>query len=325
MSRARPLVIGHRGASGYRPEHTAAAYALAFAQGADAVEPDLVLSGDGVLVLRHENEISATTDIAARPEFVDRRTVKTIDGLEVEGWFTEDFSWEELRTIRTRERRPDIRPGSAAFDGRYGMLSFPDLLGLVERESVARGRPLGVVAELKHPSHFAAQGHSLVTAYRRDLARYGWSGRDPRLVTECFEPSALGELAATADGGRLVRLVEAAPELAEVGASGAGRDGFSDARLREWSRTLDGISLERSLVLDAEGRSDDIVSRAHSAGLLVFCWTLRPENRYLTPAHRHGGGVRSWGDWRTEWRRILATGVDGVFADHPDLIVSLLG
>ncbi|HEY0246855.1 MAG TPA: glycerophosphodiester phosphodiesterase family protein [Gryllotalpicola sp.] len=345
MTGTRAIVIGHRGASGYRPEHTAAAYELAFVQGADAVEPDLVLSGDGVLVLRHENEISTTTDIAEHPEFAARRTVRSVDGREVEGWFTEDFSWEELRTLRARERRPGIRPGSAAFDDRYGLLSFAELLRLVERVSAERGRRLGVVAELKHPSHFAARGLSLVDAYRDELARQGWAGRDRRLVTECFEATALRELAAEADGGRLVYLMEAEgtpPDLRAAGMPDHDRDDhdeLTDARLHGLRREFDGISLEKSLVLD-DDRFGDVVPRAHAAGLLVFCWTLRPERRYLEPRYR-GPGTDSgpdrgpgcgpgdgddrgeWGDWGAEWRRLFATGVDGVFADHPDLALSV--
>jgi glycerophosphoryl diester phosphodiesterase len=314
MTPDRPLVIGHRGASGYRPEHTSAAYELAFAQGADAVEPDLVLSGDGVLVLRHENEISGTTDVADRREFADRRRTATVDGQEVTGWFTEDFAWAELRTLRARERRPGIRPANAAFDDRFGLLSFPDLIELVERESLRSGRRLGIVAELKHVEHFASRGLSMTEAYRRDLARHGWAGRDPRLVTESFEPEPLHELAAAGDGGRLIRLLE----------DEAAVDELDDPKLQRFARDLDGISLERPLVLASAERPDGIVTRAHAARLEVFCWTLRPENRYLTSPFRMPGPDATWGDWRGEWRRILDAGVDGVFVDHPDLMASLL-
>jgi glycerophosphoryl diester phosphodiesterase len=314
MTPGRPLVIGHRGASGYRPEHTSAAYELAFAQGADAVEPDLVLSGDGVLVVRHENEISGTTDVGDRPEFASRRCTKTVDGVEVTGWFTEDFAWEELRTLRARERRPAIRPGNAEFDDRFGLLSFPDLLGLVERESARSGRRLGVVAELKHAAYFASRGMSLTEAYRRDLARHGWAGREPRLVTESFEPEPLRELSAGGDGGRLVRLLE---DEAEV-------ERLDDRQLQRMAQDVDGISLERPIVLASAARPDGIVARAHAAGLEVFCWTLRPENRYLTPPFRTPGSDAAWGEWRAEWRRILDARVDGVFVDHPDLMASLL-
>jgi glycerophosphoryl diester phosphodiesterase len=278
------------------------------------VEPDLVLSGDGVLVVRHENEISETTDVGDRPEFADRRCTKTVAGVEVTGWFTEDFAWEELRTLRARERRPAIRPGNAEFDDRFGLLCFPDLLELVERESARDDRRLSVVAELKHPGYFASLGLSMTEAYRRDLARHGWSGRDPRLVTESFEPEALDELAAAGDGGRLIRLLEGEAVLGEL----------DDPKLQWIARDLDGISLDRPIVLAATGRPDGIVARAHAAGLEVFCWTLRPENRYLTPPFRMPGADAAWGDWRGEWRRILDAGVDGVFVDHPDLMASLL-
>ena len=140
MPRTRPLVIGHRGAPGYRPEHSRSSYDLALAMGVDAVEPDIVVSKDGVLVVRHENEISGTTDVADRPEFADRRTTKTVDGAELTGWFTEDFTWDELATLRCRERLPQLRPASASFDDEQPVLRLRDVLDLV-RDAVARAGP----------------------------------------------------------------------------------------------------------------------------------------------------------------------------------------
>ncbi|HXR44580.1 MAG TPA: glycerophosphodiester phosphodiesterase family protein, partial [Pseudolysinimonas sp.] len=144
-------VIGHRGASGYRPEHSRSAYELAIALGADAVEPDIVATRDGELVLRHENDISGTTDVARHPEFAARRTTKTVDGASITGWFTEDFTWDELSTLRVVERLPALRPHSASFDGLQPMLRLRDLLTILDDAT----RAVDLVAEIKHPSYFA--------------------------------------------------------------------------------------------------------------------------------------------------------------------------
>ena len=184
----RPLIIGHRGASGYRPEHTAAAYELAFALGADAVEPDIVATRDGVLVLRHENEISGTTDVASHPEFADRRATKVIDGEEQSGWFTEDFTWDELSTLRARERLPEVRRGSATFDGLYGILRLSDLMALIDAQS---RRDLVMVAEIKSATYFESIGLPLDELFASEVA--GWATPE-KLVVESFEQTVLGQL-----------------------------------------------------------------------------------------------------------------------------------
>ena len=187
-TRTVPLVIAHRGASGYRPEHTLAAYELAIDLGADAIEPDIVASKDGVLVLRHENDISATTDVADHPEFAGRRTTKTIDGVKRTGWFTEDFDWAELHTLGARERLPKIRKGNVAYAGQ-GILRLADLIGVLD----GADRAVGMVAELKHASYFDAIGLPLDRLLADELAAAGWAG-DPRLTIESFEPTVLGRV-----------------------------------------------------------------------------------------------------------------------------------
>lgn len=317
-----PWVIGHRGASGYRPEHTRAAYELAFALGADAVEPDIVATRDGVLVLRHENEISGTTDVAKRREFADRRTTKRIDGESLTGWFTEDFTWEELSTLRARERLPKTRPTSVTFDGRYPIMRLDDLLDLVADASERHGRPLGLVAEIKHATYFDSIGLPLGEMVS-DVLR----GFDGPLVVESFEETVLGEIRERGVDADFVYLLEAkgaAPDLvARFGASAVDytsqltADGLADLATR-----VDGISISKSRLLQPDVRAGvELVERAHRAGLQVFTWTLRPENRFLVEQHRRGG-VAAWGAWRAEFEAVLATGVDGVFADHPDLAVS---
>jgi glycerophosphoryl diester phosphodiesterase len=328
VSAARsPLVIGHRGASGYRPEHTRAAYELAFTLGVDAVEPDIVATKDGVLVLRHENEISGTTDVASHTEFADRRTTKVIDGFTVAGWFTEDFTWAELSTLRAVERLPRLRQASSSFDGRQPILRLRDLLDLVDAASDQAGRVIQLVAEIKHATHFAALGLPLDELVADELR--GWAD-DTRLIFESFEQTVLMQLRKRGMPGRLIFLVENRGAPADLAAR-FGRKALpyaahlTDAGLARLSREVDGVSLNKSLILRGDGsETSDVVSRAHAAGLQVFTWTLRPENRFLAPAHRRGTSPRDWGHWQREFELVLGTGVDGVFADHPDLVRSLV-
>ncbi|WP_353826788.1 glycerophosphodiester phosphodiesterase family protein [Agromyces sp. SYSU T0242] len=337
----RPLVIGHRGAPGYRPEHTEAGYRVAFALGADAVEPDLVATRDGVLVLRHENEISGTTDVADRPEFASRRTTREVDGNPLTGWFTEDFTWDELATLRATERLGALRQHSASFDGRYPLLRLRDLLDLIEAESEEARRVIRLVAEFKHATHFAALGLPLEELFAAELAAAGWGHGDDRIVSESFEPGLLDRLAAAGIRGRRVLLVEdvGAPyDLVAVDGSAARRyDSFvSERGLLGLAGRVDGVSVgKRRLVDDATGSEDDapvrrarrdaplrgsdLVDAAHAAGLSVLTWTLRPENRFLARPFRRGTARAAWGDWMGEFTRIMDTGLDGVFVDHPDL------
>ncbi len=322
-TRRAPLIIGHRGASGYRPEHTRAAYELAFALGADAVEPDIVASKDGVLVLRHENEISATTDVAFRPEFAERRTTKTIDGVTLTGWFTEDFYWAELATLRATERLPEVRQLGATFDGRYPLLRLRDLFGIIDAAALREGRPLVMVAEIKHPSYFESIGLPLHQLFAAEVA--GWASAD-NLVVECFEQTVLGKIRDLGVPGRYVFLLEPTGAPADlVARDGAAArsyvDHLSDDGLVGLAATVDGVSLDKeTLLAGAAG----LVQRLHVAGLSVFVWTLRAENVFLGEHHRGPEGAADFGDWWGEFRQIVNTGVDGVFTDQPDLVVAVL-
>ena len=309
-----PLVIAHRGASGYRPEHTRDAYLLAIELGADAVEPDIVATRDGVLVIRHENEISGTTDVAAHPGFADRRTTKVIDGQRLTGWFTEDFTWAELATLRSRERLPRIRKANAAFDGEQGVLRLSDLLAVLDGQQ----RPVGLVAELKHATHFASLGLPLDELLVAELG--GWA-RDERLTIESFETTVLGELRERGVDAPLVFLVEAtgspADEVALLGsAAPTYADHLTDAGLDALAAQVDGISVAKSILFE----SATLVERAHARSMRVFTWTLRAEKRFLEPRFRLGGS--GLGDWMGEFRLIMDSGVDGVFADQPDLAIT---
>jgi glycerophosphoryl diester phosphodiesterase len=330
----RPQVIAHRGASAYRPEHTLAAYRLAIALGADAIEPDIVPTKDGQLILRHENEIGGTTDIAERPEFADRRRTQTIDGERVTGWFTEDFTWAELATLRARERLPELRQASARFDGRYPILRLRDLVSLLD----GANRPVRMVAELKHATHFASIGLPLDELFAAELA--GWGGRE-QLAVESFEQTVLGQVRARGVDAEYVYLLERRGAPADlVALHGATAPSYAsqltDAGLLELARDVDGISPEVALIVKAAagsaGRGDanwrmlghglaasSLVARAHDRGLRVYTWTLRAENRFLPAPCRVGTAKAAHGDWLHFFRAVMATGLDGVFADQPDL------
>ncbi|MEY9953985.1 glycerophosphodiester phosphodiesterase family protein [Leifsonia sp. EB34] len=327
-----PAIIGHRGASGYRPEHSAAAYELAFALGADAVEPDLVATRDGVLVLRHDAEISTTTDVASRPEFAALRTTKEIDGALLDGWFTEDFTWRQLATLRCVERLEGLRPLSATFDGRYGILRLRDLLGLVSAASERHGRELGIVAELKHATYFASLGLPLDELLRVELAAAGWDRGAP-LAVESFEAEVLLALAAGGLDADLVYLVEAhgapADRVARRGTAARPYDDdvSDDGLARLAASGLTGVSVDLSRMLRTTGEdalaATDIAHRAAVAGVQTYCWTLRPENAFLPPSARRGQSPGAPGDWRRVFELVMRSGVAAVFADHPDLAASV--
>lgn len=323
-----PVVIAHRGASGYRPEHTRSAYLLAIEQGADAVEPDLVSTSDGVLVVRHENEISGTTDVASRPEFASRRTTKTIEGVSLTGWFTEDFTWAELGTLRARERLPKLRKANRAFEGEDGILRLSELLELLD----AADRSVGLVAEIKHASYFESIGLPLDELFAVEVTRAGWAGAadgsgDARLTVESFETGILGKIRARGIRAHYVFLLEASGAPADH-PERPYADYLAPEGLAELAGSVDGISVDKHLLLrtDAAGRTDavtDLVERAHAAGLTIFCWTLRAENRFLPADLRIGLSPAAFGDWRHEFALLLGSGLDGVFADQPDLALEV--
>ena len=326
-SHSRPLVIGHRGAPGYRPEHTRSSYELALALGVDAVEPDVVFTKDAIAVVRHENEIGGTTDVASHARFAHRRTTKLVDGVPLEGWFTEDFTWEELSTLRCRERLPELRPASAAFDGQEPPLRLSELLDLVR----ASPREIGVVLEIKHATHFAALGYDVAALLHAELDAAGWGRGKGALIVESFEPTILAQLRARGVPGEYVFLLEADGRpfdlvAADGDAAPAYRTLASPAGLDELVGTVDGISVDKLMLVGAGAVAiPSLVADAHARGLRVFTWTCRPENLFLEPRHRVGADPAAHGDYAAEWREIAATGVDGVFVDHPDLGVAAFG
>ncbi|WP_157007947.1 glycerophosphodiester phosphodiesterase family protein [Agromyces laixinhei] len=335
----RPLVIGHRGAPGYRPEHTRSAYELAFALGADAVEPDIVATRDGVLVLRHENEISGTTDVADRPEFAGRRTTREIDGTALTGWFTEDFTWAELATLRARERLAALRRSSASFDGRFPLIRLRELFEIIDIAADQQRRMLRMVAEFKHAAHFDALGLPLDELFRAELEAAGWGRGDERLIMEAFEPTLLERLGARGIRGKRVLLIEGSGApwdlVLEQGRAAPRYDSFvTEAGLLGLAGRFDGVSVGTARLVgetrrqraDAAGAplsGAELVDAAHAADLEIYTWTLRPENRFLSGRFRRGTVRAAFGDWAGEFAEIIGMGVDGVFVDHPDLGVDV--
>lgn len=320
------IIIAHRGASGERPEHTLEAYRLAIAQGADYIEPDLVLTRDGVLVARHENEISGTTDVADHPAFADRRTTRTIDGESVTGWFTEDFTLAELRTLRARERLPQLRPANTAYDGQFLVPTFEEILTLARDESARTGRTIGVYPETKHPSYFAAIGLPHEGPLLALLDRFGYDSADDAIFIQSFE---VGNLVALRARTR-VRLIQL---VADSGAP-ADRPDLSYAEmmtadgLAAIARYADGIGPAKDMViartmLGTLGDSTGLVARAHAAGLAVHPWTFRRENYFLPLNLRGGLDPRGAGDLAGEMRAFIAEGVDGLFTDNPAVAATL--
>ncbi|MFG3598803.1 glycerophosphodiester phosphodiesterase [Micromonospora chersina] len=325
----RPIVIGHRGASGYRPEHTLEAYRLAIRQGADFIEPDLVSTKDGVLVARHENEISGTTDVAAHPEFAARKATKTIDGVKVTGWFTEDFTLAELRTLRAKERLPQVRVANTAFDGRFPVPTFQEVIDLARAESKARGRTVGVYPETKHPSYFASIGLALEEPLVATLKANKLTHRNDPVFVQSFETANLRKLDRMI-GVRLVQLMDAAGAPYDFTAAGDPR-GYADlatAAGLTWVATYaDGVGLNKNLIVprDAAGRllaPTSVIDDAHRAKLLVHAWTFRAENQFLPADFRIGADPNARGDITAEYELFFGLGLDGAFADQPDTAVA---
>ena len=322
-----PIVIAHRGASGERPEHTIAAYRLAIEQGADFIEPDLVLTKDGVLVARHENEISETTDVADRAEFADRKTTKTIDGRAVTGWFTEDFTLAELKTLRARERLPKLR--STEFDGRFDIPTFEEILTLLAEVNRGRDKPVGVYPETKHPSHFIAIGLPHEAPLLALLDRFGYRGRKAPVFIQSFEVQNLIDLRAKSDLP-LIQLMDAEGGPPDMpGTSYAAM--AAPAGLKTIKSYADGIGPNKAMViprgaLGSLAEPTSLVRDAHAAGLKVHPWTFRRENYFLPLGDKGGVNPAGHGDVGAEIAAYLRTGIDGLFSDNPrEAVVAVAG
>ncbi|MFT3792560.1 MAG: glycerophosphodiester phosphodiesterase [Rudaea sp.] len=328
------LVLGHRGASALRPEHTLASYGKAIEDGADFVEPDLVMTKDGVLVARHENEISGTTDVARHPEFAARKTTRTIDGRPVAGWFTEDFTLAELKTLRARERLPELRPGNTKFDGEFALPTFDEIIGFVAAESKKRGRVIGIYPEIKHSTWFKGIGLPMEDVVLATIRRHDYTAKTAPLFIQSFEignleylRSKLGDLAPRV---KLIQLLGESKERPYDCV--AGKQPLDYAQMMQpqglaaIAKYADAIGPNKLSVIPrtADGKlaaPTALVADAHAVKLLVHPWTFRPENEFLpgdlhtpgTPATRNDVGAVA------EIRAYLDAGIDGFFTDDPAL------
>jgi glycerophosphoryl diester phosphodiesterase len=335
-SKIRPIVIGHRGACGYVPEHTLTSYFIAMQDGVDYVEPDLVMTKDGVLVARHENEIGGTTDVARRPEFAGRRTTKTIDGIVHTGWFTEDFTLAELKTLRARERIPDIRPGNTRFDGQFQIPTFDEICALVagvqqQRETAAKQlglpapRRIGVYPETKHPTYFQGLGLPMEELLVNTLHGYGYEGPHGLGIIQCFEVSNLKAMRRMTDLP-IVQLMqdEDAPfDFVVKADERTYRDMTTPEGLAEIATYATAIGPHKWQIipLDAQehlGTPTPLAENAHAAGLKIHAYTFRAENQYLPKNLRSGADPNALGDLQGELQAYLDAGLDGFFTDHAD-------
>jgi glycerophosphoryl diester phosphodiesterase len=309
------LIIAHRGASAERPEHTLAAYERAIDQGADYIEPDLVVTKDLVLVSRHENELSGTTDVASREEFEDRRRDKTIDGQKVAGWFAEDFTLAELRSLRAKERIPSLRPANARFDGLYQVPTFAEIVKLVRAKEAETGRRIGLYPELKHPeSLLQDSGIDMVDLVLREFRTLGITPSDPVFI-QSFEIAPLQRLKQRGGGFKLVQLVK--PEDGPADEPGMRYiDMVTPTGLAEIAKYADAVGAHIAFVLNPDGTPTALVADAKAAGLTVHAWTVRPENEFLPPMLRTGDDPKGRGCGDVKLAALLkAAGVAGVFSD----------
>ena len=309
-----PVVIGHRGAPAYRPEHTAASFELAIDLGAELIEPDVVISRDGELVVRHESELSLTTDVASRPDFMARRTTKLVDGVQCSGWFAEDFTLAELRTLGAVERMPALRPLNTAYDGHFGILTLGEVIDLARTRSTP-DRQIRVLAELKLPERPDADELPMAELVAAELQRQGATGSGGCVLLQSFDPAVLRDRRARLgdDGPGMVQLVDD---------RAAGDRMVTRLGLREISTYAQAIGASRNRILGdpvaQTAGTSDLVEQAHRAALSVFCWTLRAENAFLPEHLRRGNAPEALGDALGEARQLLNLGVDGLITDSPD-------
>ncbi|MFF4016889.1 glycerophosphodiester phosphodiesterase [Streptomyces sp. NPDC001843] len=322
-----PTIIGHRGASGYRPEHTFGSYQLALDLGADVVEAgDLVPTKDGHLVCRHEPEIGGTTDVASHPEFAGRRTTKVLDGVSTTGWFTEDFTLAELKTLRAVERIPANRPHNTLYNGRWEIPTFEEVLKWQDEQTRKRGKQVFIYPETKHPTYFRKLGLGLEERVAKLLRKYGKDKRNSPVILQSFEPSSIQRLNTLVDNPLVVLLstADSRPwDFVEAGDPRTVADLITPKGLREIAGYAQGIGPTLDLVIpkDANGKlttPTTLVKDAHAVGLILHPYTMRNENPFLPAEFRKGSGADAYGDAFGAFKAYFATGIDGVFTDNAD-------
>ena len=314
-----PIVIAHRGASGLRPEHTIAAYRLAIEQGADFIEPDLVLTLDNVFIARHENDITGTTDVGTRPEFAARKTTKMVDGVSHTGWFAEDFTLREIKTLRAKERLPQFRPASAKYDDAFDIPTLAEVIALAKEQSRLTGRTIGIYPETKHPSYFQSIGKPMEAKLVAALKKAGWDSADAPVFIQSFEVNNLKALKGMTKV-RLIQLMDAAGGPADAGKDGVAASYAAMATpegLRAIASYAYGIGPNKNLIWDGKAAPTTLVADAHAAGLRLHPWTFRAENAFLPAIHRSGTDPATHGDMTSEIQTYLKLGIDGFFTDFP--------
>ncbi|QGV81558.1 glycerophosphodiester phosphodiesterase [Streptomyces ficellus] len=321
-----PTVIAHRGASGYRPEHTLGSYQLALDMGADVIEQDLVPTKDGHLVCRHENDITGTTDVADHPEFASRKTTKTVDGTALTGWFTEDFTLAELKTLRAKERIPGTRQENTLYDGRWAVPTFEEVLRWAQQEGRRRRRPIWLYVETKHPTYFRNLGLPLEEPLAKLLRRYGRHGADSPTFLQSFEPTSMRRMAKLVATPRVVLLWTPDDRPWDFRESGDPRtvaDLITPDGLKWIASFAQGIGPLLDLVIPKDkdgtlGKPTTLVRDAHAKGLVLHPYTMRNENSFLPAEFRRGTDPAAYGDVFGAYEAYFATGIDGIFTDQPD-------
>jgi len=326
-STGHPVVIGHRGAAGYRPEHTLASYELAARLGADFLEPDLVPTKDGVLVCRHEPEIGGTTDVADHARFASRKKTVLLDGVSTTGWFTEDFTLAELRTLRAKERLPQVRQHNTMWDGRFPVPTFQELLDLRARLVRELGRVIGVYPETKHPTYFQKAGLPLEQRLIDALRRNALNSPGAPVVVQSFEVSNLKQLRALGLRVPAVQLLSASGAPYDTTAAGTGptyADLVTPSGLASIARYAQGIGPDKNLIIPRAadgtlGTPTALVANAHAAGLVLHPYTFRAENAFLPKDDVVGTVTTDYGRAVEEQVTFLAAGIDGLFTDQADI------
>ncbi|MGW6740250.1 glycerophosphodiester phosphodiesterase [Streptomyces sp. NPDC055025] len=321
-----PTIVGHRGASGYRPEHTLGSYQHALDLGAHVIEQDLVPTKDGHLVCRHENDITGTTDVADHPEFASRKTTKSVDGVSLTGWFTEDFTLAELKTLRAKERIPGTRQHNTVYDGRWEIPTFEEVLRWADEQGRKLGRRIWLYTETKHPTYFRGIGLGLEERLAKLLRRYGRDRKDSAIFLQSFEPTSMQRLAKLVDSPRVVLLSGAGTRPWDFEVTGDPRkvDDLVKPEGLKWIASFAqglGPTLDLIIPKDSAGRltkPTTLVRDAHAKGLVLHPYTMRNENSFLPADFRRGTDPNAYGDAFGAFRAYFATGIDGIFTDNPD-------
>jgi glycerophosphoryl diester phosphodiesterase len=332
IEECKPLVIGHRGASGYVPEHTLGSYALAITMGTDYVEPDLVMTKDGQLIARHDNELGLTTDVSEHPEFASRRRNQTVDGHEISGWFTEDFTLEEIKTLRAIERIPQIRPGNARLNGAHTVPTFKEIIDLVKSLETSQKRVIGIYPEIKHSTHFKNIGLPMERLVVDTLHKKGYRHRESPIYIQSFEITNLKELKEMTQL-RLLQLYESDFKLQPYDQVVANTgytygDMATPEGLREVAKYAYAVGPDKTSIIPRDSnnrlsKATAFVENAHTAGLKVHPYTFRAENSFLPAEFRSSTTDDDIGDLSGEIRAYLDAGIDGLFSDQPNIPVSI--